>query len=390
MKSPKPALKLASQLALVAVSGLMLAACNNSKAVDPPAKLVDFKPTLQVKKLWSEGLGGGGDRLRLGLQPSVADGVVYAASHKGVVVAMSADKGKELWRTKTKLELSAGPSAADGLVVVGSANGELVALAADTGKQRWQHQLSGEMLSKPLVGKGMVIARTVDGHLQALSAADGTVRWTVEEAIPKLTLRGTATPIFADDTVIAGFDNGKLMAVDANTGDTLWNVTIDSPTGRTELDRLGDIDAPAAYSGRDVFVAGFQGRVAMLDIGNGQIWWAKDASSYRGFGLDERVLYLTNSNGLITAYRRTDGNQQWEQAVLRQRGLTAPASVGDSVVVGDYEGYLHWLSKADGSVQARTSTDGERITNAPVVANGRVYVQTDGGKVLAFETKPKS
>jgi outer membrane protein assembly factor BamB len=138
-----------------------------------------------------------------------------------------------------------------------------------------------------------------------------------------------------------------------------------------------------------VFVAGFHGRVAMLDVENGQIWWAKDASSYRGFGLDERVLYLTNSNGLITAYRRTDGNQQWEQAVLRQRGLTAPVSIGDSVVVGDYEGYLHWLSKSDGSVQARTSTDGERITNAPVVADGRVYVQTDGGKLIAFETKPK-
>jgi outer membrane protein assembly factor BamB len=381
--------KLGSKLALIVLSGLALTACNNSKAVDPPAKLVDITPVLQVKKLWSDSLGGGGDRLRLGLQPSIVDGVAYAASHKGVVLALTADKGKQLWRTKTKLELSAGPAVAEGLVVVGSANGELVALAADTGKQRWRHQLSGEMLSKPLIGKGLVIARTVDGRLQALNVADGTVRWTVEEAVPKLSLRGTAMPIFADDAVIAGFDNGKLMAVDVNTGDTLWNVTIDSPTGRTELDRLADIDAPAAYSGRDVFVAGFQGRVAMLDVQNGQIWWAKDASSYRGFGLDERVLYLTNSNGLITAYRRTDGNQQWEQAVLRQRGLTAPVSSGDSLVVGDYEGYVHWLSKTDGSVQARVSTDGERITNAPVVADGRVYVQTDGGKLIAFETKPK-
>lgn len=381
--------KLGSKLALVALSGLVLTACNNSKAVDPPAKLVDIKPVLQIKKLWSDSLGGGGERLRLGLQPTIVDGVAYAASHKGVVIAVTADKGKELWRTKTKLELSAGPAAADGVVVVGSANGELIALAADTGMQRWSHQLSGEMLSKPLVGKGLVIARTVDGRLQALNVADGTVRWTVEEVVPRLSLRGTATPIFADEAIIAGFDNGKLLALDVNTGDTLWNVTIDSPTGRTELDRLADIDAPAAYSGRDVFVAGFQGRVAMLDVENGQIWWAKDASSYRGFGLDERVLYLTNSNGLITAYRRTDGNQQWEQAVLRQRGLTAPASIGESVVVGDYEGYLHWLSKVDGSVQARTSTDGERITNAPVVADGRVFVQTDGGKLIAFETKPK-
>jgi outer membrane protein assembly factor BamB len=235
----------------------------------------------------------------------------------------------------------------------------------------------------------LVIARTVDGRLQALSAADGSVRWTVEEIVPRLSLRGTAMPILTGEAVVAGFDNGKLVAVDVNTGDTLWNVTIDSPTGRTELDRLADIDAPAAASGKDVFVAGFQGRVAMLDMDNGQIWWAKDASSYRGFGLDERVMYLTNANGLVTALRRTDGNQQWEQAALRQRGLTAPAVVGESLVVGDYEGYLHWLSKVDGSVQARAKTDGERITNAPQVAEGRVYVQTDGGKLIAFETRPK-
>lgn len=378
-----------SRLALIAVLGLAVSACDNSKAVDPPAELVDIKPVLQVKQLWSDSLRGDAEHLRLGLQPSVADNVLYAAGNKGDVVALTADKGKQLWRVKTKLELSAGPSAADGLVVVGSVNGELVALEADSGKQRWRHQLSGEMLSKALVGNGVVIARTVDGRLQALNAADGSVRWTVEEAVPRLSLRGTATPILAGEAVVAGFDNGKLVAVDVNTGDTLWNVTIDAPAGRTELDRLADIDAPAAYSGKDVFVAGFQGRVAMLDVDNGQIWWAKDASSYRGFGLDERVLYLTNANGLITALRRTDGNQQWEQAALRQRGLTAPAVVGDSLVVGDYEGYLHWLSKVDGSVQARAKTDGERITTAPLVAAGRIYVQTDGGKLIAFETQPK-
>lgn len=378
-----------SRLALIAMLGVALSACDNSKAVDPPAELVDIEPVLQVKRLWSDSLGGKSDHLRLGLQPTIVNNVVYAAGHKGEVIALTADKGKQLWRIKTRLELSAGPAMADGLVVVGSANGELVALEADSGKQRWRHQLSGEMLSKALVGNGLVIARTVDGRLQALNAADGSVRWTVEEVVPRLSLRGTAMPILAGEAVVAGFDNGKLVAVDANTGDTLWNVTIDSPAGRTELDRLADIDAPAAASGRDVFVAGFQGRVAMLDLDNGQIWWAKDASSYRGFGLDERVLYLTNANGLVTALRRTDGNQQWEQAALRQRGLTAPAVVGESLVVGDYEGYLHWLSKVDGSVQARAKTDGERITNAPLVAEGRVYVQTDGGKLIAFETKPK-
>lgn len=376
------------RVGLLLCGGLLLAACDNSKAVDPPAELVDIKPVLQVKKLWSDSLGGD-VHLRLGLQPSIAEGVVYAASRKGQVQAFSADKGRRLWQTRTKLELSAGPAAADGLVVVGSSNGEVVALEAASGKQRWRKQLSGELLSKALIAQNLVVVRTVDGRLQALNAADGSVRWSVEETVPRLTLRGTAAPILADQAVIDGFDNGKLLAVELSTGDTLWSVTVDSPAGRTELDRLADVDAPAAFAGKDVFVAGFQGRVAMLDAENGQIWWAKDASSYRGFGLDERFLYLTRANGLITALRRTDGGQQWEQAALRQRGLTAAAVMGDSLVVADYEGYLHWLSKADGSVQARAKTDGDRITNAPVVAEGRVFVQTDGGKLIAFETKPK-
>ena len=378
-----------SRLALMAMLGLVLSACDNSKAVDPPAELVDIEPVLQVKQLWSDSLGGKSDHLRLGLQPSVVNNVVYAAGFNGEVLALNADTGRQLWRIRTRMELSAGPAAADGLVVVGSANGELVALEADSGKQRWRQQLSGEMLSKALIGHGLVIARTVDGRLQAVNAADGTVRWSIEEPIPRLTLRGTAAPILAGEAVIAGFDNGKLVAVDAGTGDLLWNVTVSAPAGRTELDRLADVDAPAAASGKDVFVAGFNGRVAMLDLDNGQIWWARDASSYRGFGLDDSIMYLTQSNGVIAALRRTDGNQQWETQALRQRVLTAPAIMGESLVVGDFEGYLHWLSKTDGKLQARAKTDGERITNVPLVVDGRLYVQTDGGRLIAFEATPR-
>ena len=374
---------------LMMAVALALTACN-SKSVDPPAELVDIKPTLKIKKLWSEGLGGGAENLRLGLQPMVLNGVVYAAAHDGEVVALSEDKGKRLWRVKTKLQLSAGPAVADGLLVVGSVNGKLVALDAATGEQRWQQQLSSEILSKAAIGNGVVVVHTVDSRLQALNASDGSLRWNSEEAAPKLSLRGTATPIIASSLVLCGFDNGRLAALDVSTGDQQWNVAIDTPSGRTELDKLADIDSPVTVSGRDVFVAGYQGKVAMLDMDNGQVWWSKDASSYRGFGLDDDTLFLTRANGMVSALRRNDGNTTWDQDVLHQRVLTAAIPSGDSVVVGDYEGYVHWLSKADGSVQARAKTDGERITNAPVVADGRVFVQTDGGKLIAFEATPKS
>src|SRR5882757_1162210 len=374
--------------ALVAVLATLTIACSNDKAVDPPAELVDIKPTLKVDKLWSESLDGKGDRLRLALQPSIVDGVVYAASHQGEVNAFTADKGKRIWRVKTKLPLSAGPSVADGLVVIGASDGQLIALDAATGQEKWRHQMSGEVLAKPLIAQGVVVVRTVNGRLQALNAVDASPKWAAEEPVPKLTLRGTAAPILAGTSVVAGFDNGKLVAVDLATGDAVWNVTIDTPSGRTELDRLADLDATAAASGRDVFAVGFQGRLTMLEIESGQIWWAKDVSSYRGFGLDDTVLYLSQSNGMIIAVRRTDGAQQWQQNGLHQRGLTAPAVNGDNLIVADYEGYVHWLNKADGAIAARAKTDGDRISNAPVVADGRVFVQTDGGKLIAFQTKP--
>jgi outer membrane protein assembly factor BamB len=374
--------------ALVAVFATLTIACSNDKAVDPPAELVDIKPTLKVDKLWSESLDGKGDRLRLALQPSIVDGVVYAASHKGEVNAFSADKGKRIWRVKTKLPLSAGPSVADGLVVIGASDGQLIALDAATGQEKWRHQMSGEVLAKPLIAQGVVVVRTVNGRLQALNAVDASPKWAAEEPVPKLTLRGTAAPVLAGTSVVTGFDNGKLVAVDLATGDAVWNVTIDTASGRTELDRLADLDATAAASGRDVFAVGFQGRLTMLEIESGQIWWAKDVSSYRGFGLDDTVLYLSQSNGMIIAVRRTDGAQQWEQNGLHQRGLTAPAVNGDNLIVGDYEGYVHWLNKADGTIAARAKTDGDRISNAPVVADGRVFVQTDGGKLIVFQTKP--
>lgn len=373
---------------LLTALAALIVACSNEKVVDPPAELANIKPSLKVQKLWSESLGGKAERLRLALQPSIDNGVVYVASHKGVVEALSADKGKQLWRVKTKLPLSAGPAVGDNLVVVGASDGQLVGLDAKSGAEKWRRRVSSEVLAKPLIARSVVVVRTVDGRLTGLNVSDASVRWTAEEPVPKLSLRGNAAPILAGDSIITGFDNGKLLAVDLATGDTVWNVTIDTPSGRTELDRMADVDAPAAASGRDIFVVGFQGRLAMLELDSGQIWWAKEASSYRGFGLDDNQLYLSQANGNVSAMRRSDGAQQWEQSALHQRGLTAPAVNGEQLIIGDFEGYVHWLNKADGSVAARAKTDGERITNAPVVADGRVFVQTDSGKLIVFSTKP--
>jgi outer membrane protein assembly factor BamB len=376
-------------LPFVTVAFLGLAGCGDDKEVDPPAELVDIKATRDVNQLWSAGLTADSDRLRLALRPAVVEGVVYAASHDGEVAAFAAQTGKRTWTIKTKLPLSAGPEVGGGLVVLGSTEGDVIALDTTNGTERWRVSVKSEILARPLVANDLVIIRTVDGHLEALSTTDGARRWSVDEQVPRLTLRGTAPPVLAGERIVAGFDNGRMVAVDVRNGDVLWDTIVNAPSGRTELERLADIDSPPRVSGDDVFVVGFQGRVAMLALDSGQIWWARDASSYRGFAMDDTMLYLTNSDSVVIAMRKADGAVQWEQNSLRRRGLTAPAIDDETLVVGDFEGYLHWLDKSTGEVVARRKTDGERITNAAITDDGRAFVQTDSGKLLAFKSQPK-
>jgi len=375
---------------LASLGFLALVGCGDDKDVDPPAELVDITATRDVNQLWSVSLGGDAERLRLALRPAVANGVVYAASHDGEVAAFAAQNGKRAWSVKTKLPLSAGPEVGEGAVVVGSSEGDLLALDAASGKERWRTSIKSEILARPLIVNDVVVIRTVDGHIEALSMTDGARRWSVDEQVPRLTLRGTSPPVLAGDRIVAGFDNGRMIAIDVRNGDVLWDTIVNAPSGRTELERLADIDSPPRVSGDDIFVVGFQGRVAMLALDSGQIWWARDASSYRGFAMDDTTLYLTNSDSVVIAMRKSDGAVQWEQKGLRRRGLSAPAIDGDALIVGDFEGYLHWLDKSTGEIVARRKAGGDRISNAAVVDDGRAFLQTDGGKLLALKSQPKA
>lgn len=365
----------------------LVAGCSKDEATEKPAELVDIKPTRKVARQWSMSVGGGAKHLRLALRPVIVDDVLYTASHSGEILAVSSTTGKRQWGVKTKLPLSAGPEVSGSVLIVGSSDGDVVALESATGKELWRVSIASELLARPLIAGDLVILRTVDGHLEGLSLTDGSRRWNVDESVPRLTLRGTAAPVLARDRVIAGFDNGRVLALDPRSGEVLWDTVVNAPSGRTELERLSDIDAPAYVSGSDVFVVGFQGRIAMLALDSGQIWWARDASSYRGFAADDQSIYLTRSDGVIVSMRRVDGAVQWENDTLKFRALTAPAVDGDALVVADFEGYMHWLDKSNGQVVARHKTDGDRVTNAPVTSDAGVFVQTDGGKLIAFKSR---
>jgi outer membrane protein assembly factor BamB len=377
-----PCIAILAMLAVVACS-------KDSKKIDPPAELVDYTPKLNIEKVWSESLGGGDKRLRLGLAP-VADGAqVFAASHDGDVLALDAASGHDHWHVKTKRPLSAGPGVGTGLVAVGSEKGDVIALNEENGAQLWRVKVGGELLSAPAVGTSVVVVRTVDGRLKGLARSDGHEMWSVDQQVPRLTLRGTAPPVLSGDTVICGFDNGKVVAVNATTGDVLWESAVAPAKGKTELERLVDIDSAVAIADQDVFVVGFQGRAAMLALESGQIWWARDASSYRGLALDPESLFIADADGAVLAMRRKDGSELWRQDLLHRRGLSAPAIDGGSVVVADFQGYVHWIDRSDGAIIGRAQAGSARVAK-PIVVDGVVLVQSDAGSLTAFRSRPRA
>jgi outer membrane protein assembly factor BamB len=375
---------------VLAALALLAAGCDKDKEVAPPAELVDFDPAVRIDRVWSAGTKGGDDVLRLGLRPAVLGERVYVAGHGGDVRALTLENGRELWRADTDLELAGGPAVGEGIVVVGGSGGALVALDAETGAKRWQVATGGEVLTAPTVSGGIVVVRTVDGRLRGLRVSDGGEAWTYEQPVPRLTLRGNGTPVVDGDMVFAGLDNGKVVALSLSTGDLLWNTTVAPSHGKTEIERLVDIDSPVRIVGDDVFVVGYQGRIAMLARESGQLWWGRELSSNRGLAVDGDTLYVTTADSTVVALRRRDGTPVWSQDAMLRRGLTAPALAGDSVVVGDFEGYLHWLDAATGQLLARGKTGGGRMTNAPVVAGDLLLLETDSGEVQAWRAQPRA
>lgn len=368
----------------------LAAGCSKEKDVDPPAELVEFQPALNVARAWSAGTKGGDDVLRLGLRPALDGGRAYVAGRGGDVQALDLATGRAVWRAAVEVELAGGPAVGEGLVAVGSSGGEVLALDAGTGALRWRVTVGGEVLAAPAIAGGLVVVRTVSGLLYGLRAADGSEAWNYAQPVPRLSLRGNGPPVVSGDMVLAGFDNGRVVAVSLAEGELLWNTTVAPAKGRTEIERLVDIDSPVRVFGQDVFVVSFQGRVAMLARDSGQIWWGRELSSYRGLAADDDRLYVTTSDSTVVALRRRDGTEVWRQDQLLRRGLTAPAISGGALVVADFDGYVHWLDIESGRLLGRAKAGGGRISNAPVAGDGLTLVQTDAGEIQAWRATPRA
>jgi len=287
---------------------------------------------------------------------------------------------------RIKAILSGGAGVSDQLIVVGSTHGDVFALNPKNGATLWKIKVNGEVLAPAAISERLVVLRTVDGKLHGLAPNDGHELWVQEQQVPRLSLRGTATPVLRGDLALCGFDNGKVVAVNTNDGSVQWEATVSPPHGRTELERLVDIDSAVDVSGNDVYAVGFQGRIAMLALDTGQVWWAHDASSYHGLGLDDDALYMASADGDVIAMRKRTGAEIWRQSVLAHRRLSSVAVSDNAVIVGDYKGYVHWLDKATGAIVARAQATKVRISNPPIVVGNMVLVINDAGTITAFRT----
>ena len=357
-----------------------------------PKELVSFQETLKVKRLWSAKLGGAAEFQRVALRP-VGDGNrIYAASADGVVSAFDPEQGKLLWRKKLDIDLSAGPGIGRELVVVTSKDGFAVALDAATGDERWRAYIEGESLARPAISGEFVVVQTIDNRLLAYSVFDGRPRWKFEQSTPALTVRGSASPIVVGNNLITGFDNGRLVAVDINTGDVVWESLLSPPTGRSDLDRLSDIDGQLAVVGQDLYAVGYHGRLGAIAAESGQVLWSREVSSFAGAAADWSSVYTTRDDGEIIAMARNDGTETWRNDDLLRREATVPVPFYTTVAVGDLEGYVHFFSNVTGVPVARIKIGSAAISNAPVVFANRLYVQTDGGTLAVYEavdTRPK-
>lgn len=379
--------RLRTTIAFAAVA--LLAACANSKKSDAPVELTKFQSTVKLTKVWSASLDGA-PKLRIGLSTATDGKVVYAAGHDGKIVALDVATGKRLWESDTKLRLTAGPGVGEGIVVAGAGYGDVVALDAATGARKWKTRINSEPLAAPAIGGGVVLMRMGDGRLLALRVSDGSQAWSIEQQVPQLSLRGTAKPLIDGQIGYSGFDSGHVMAVSLGDGQTLWDVIVSPPSGRSALDRLNDMDSAVKVVDGDVYAASFHGKVVRIDRETGQQVWGHDVSSYAGIAADDDGLYVSGSNGELVKFGRRTGVEMWKQEVLAYRRLSPPVVLGSLLVVADYEGYVHALDVAKGELAGRVRALGARVSAAPLVIGDLLVMMDDAGKIVALRVEPSA
>ncbi|MCU6433169.1 outer membrane protein assembly factor BamB [Undibacterium sp. Jales W-56] len=377
--------KLLASLTLFALAGCSSLNPFSSKTETKniPAVLQDFKASMAVKTLWSSSVGAAGNNV---FTPVQVGSDIYAAAADGSVVKLESATGRPVWRINAGTGLTAGVGASATTVAVAGKKGLLFAYDTN-GNLRWKVQASSEVLASPAVAKDVVVVRSIDNKIAAYDIETGVKKWSVERPLPILTLRIIPGIAIAEPAAIVALPGGKLASFSLNNGGLRWEVAAADPKGATELERIVDVSGTPVIAGADVCVVAYQGRVGCYDVATGASRWAKNLSSEVGVSVDERFVFAADNAGAISAYARATGTSAWRNDKLAYRRLSAPVSFGRSVAVGDGSGFVHFLSREDGSFIGRINTDGSPILAAPIVAGSNLIVQTKSGAVVALATE---
>lgn len=378
---------------LLLVLALVLQSCGDEDNSEPPAELVDFTPSAIIEQQWSASPNNGIAHYYLYLEPLVLEDHLVTAGREGTVALLDIKEGDEVKTVELEnVTLSAGVGGDRNTWVVATNNGELIAIDAASGKPKWQVATPSEVLSTPVMTADAVIIRTVDGHIQSYAADTGELNWSYSKVLPALTLRGIGKPVVTREHVIVGQENGHLVALTLESGEVAWDVALSVAKGRSEIQRLVDIDGHSELYGTVLYAVGFQGRIAAIDVTNGQFLWARSFSSETGVSVDNNAVYVTDERGHIWALDRYNGATLWKQDQLTAREVTRPVIIGDYLMVGDYAGVLHVLSQQDGAFIARDDigSEGNGMLVPPAYTGEIAIVSLRNGDIYAFTVETLS
>ena len=370
-------------LALAATAVLGGCSLFSSKNKHEPAKLKDVQQVLAVRQVWSVSVGKSG---RYVMQPAVAGNNVYVSAAGGTVTALDGATGRTVWQGKADVDLTSGPGSDGTLTAVAGEKGAVIAFD-EKGAQKWKVAVNGEVLTAPLVGQGLVIVRTTDGRVMGLDPSNGERKWIYQRSPSALNLRSSLPMIFSGDNIILGFAGGKLGALSASNGALRWEAAVSYPRGVSEIERLNDVTGAPSVNGSQVCAASFQGRVACFDTSTGAPRWGRDFSSPTGVTQEDDGLFAADEKSVVYGFNAQNGADLWKNDALLWRDLGTPLAFGRAVIVGDSEGWLHFLSRDDGKFVARVKTDSSAIGAAPVVVGQTLVVQTRGGGVYGYLPK---
>lgn len=382
-------------LLAVGLSVAFLSACSSSDVEEEPvSELVEIQATVFPEISWDTNVGEGVGDYYSQLRPTVRYGKLFVADRSGVVVAFDEVTGEELWsqnfneefeqklRTKTKgLRLAAGVTAARKKVFVGGETGLLVALDEATGEVLWSAQANGELLSAPTVAEDVVAVNTAKGAFEGFNVDSGEKLWTYESQLPNLTLRGTSSAAYEAGGFFVGTADGKVAVVVKNNGQAAWEQPVFSPSGGNEFTRMADVDMTPLILGENLYVASYNGNLVSMELRSGRIIWSRKYSSFNELAEAGLSLYLVDDHSRIYSVDRRNGLELWSNSTLKNRELTAAAVVEGYLVVGDLEGYLHFIDRSNGDVVGRIQVDSEGLYTQPLVVDDKIYVQSRSGKI---------